>query len=347
MLHLNRKLLDLTHPYVGRADLVQGPGGNTSVKDGLGNMMIKASGFRFEEIDSIKGFSIVNDLIITKYFNEVQVVDKVAEEQRSVALILENVLKNSEGEIYPKPSMETGFHAVLDQYVVHTHSVWANLVNCNHDNHILIKKIEEKLEISIVIIPYVSPGFGLSYLVNQKIMKARKENQKIPQIFFLENHGIIAHGTSIHEVHKLLSDIDSAIMDIFLIENSYPETGIVENDNHSYVPNSSFVPDQIRRLNIDSAFFEQVLFPDQIVFFKDNISFNGEHPEKKIQILPEKIIYQANYRESISIHETMTAFFFILDTIKKSGGSTKFIPPIEQDYINGMDMEIHRRNLMK
>jgi rhamnose utilization protein RhaD (predicted bifunctional aldolase and dehydrogenase) len=92
-------LLSLTQPFVNRPDLIQGPGGNTSVKDEEGNMIIKASGYRFEEITEESGFSIVNSQKISDYFFNVKVTDKTHEEKHSLQVIQNNILKQSSGEL--------------------------------------------------------------------------------------------------------------------------------------------------------------------------------------------------------------------------------------------------------
>jgi ribulose-5-phosphate 4-epimerase/fuculose-1-phosphate aldolase len=347
MHQLNLELLNLTLPYIGRADQVQGPGGNTSVKDGAGRMMVKASGFRFEEIDDTKGFSIVNARNIKDYFYSAAFSDKENEEKQSVALILDNVLNDANGKPYPKPSMETGFHAVLDKYVVHTHSVWSNLVNCHVDSALLIENLKTRSGLRIVNIPYISPGFGLSYLITKQLKDAQQRKEENPSVFFLANHGIIAHGTSMEEVQDILKSVDRLIMESFSLGPEYPPTDINEDADKSYLPSNSYVKDQISFHHADMKFFEQVLFPDQTVFFKDNISIGSSEPGKKIRI-DEKgaVSYHTNYREAKSMHETMTAYLFIYDTILKSAGKLKFIPSDELDYINSMDMEKHRKSIM-
>ncbi len=342
-MELNKELLELTRPYVNRPDQVQGPGGNTSVKDSGGRMMIKASGFRFEEINENRGFSLVNNQVIKDFFFHVQPQDKVKEEQESVALILDHVLRDEKGDAYPKPSMETGFHSVLGTYVVHTHSVWTNLVNCCADNIELISRIRQKTSLRIANIPYVSPGFGLSYLIAKEIRNA-SENE-YPQVFFLENHGIIAHGSGITEVNSILCSIDQAIMDIFNLSDTYP--GVQLQDlSGQFIPDDPFVNDMIKHYLTGPEFFEHVLFPDQTVFFKDNIGF-GNNSGKKIRVDGEgHISYHAGHREALSMHETMTAYLFIYHNIVSNNRQLRFIPSAELDYINAMDMEKHRKSLM-
>lgn len=339
-------LLSLTQSFVNRPDLIQGPGGNTSVKDTDGNMIIKASGFRFEEITQEQGFSIVNAKNIADYFFNVQPTDKSSEEKKSLEIIQQNILHNTNGELYPKPSMETGFHAVLDTYVVHTHSVWSNLLNCNTDSIKLLKLLQEKTSLNIAYIPFVSPGFGLSYLITQELKKADDLNLPRPQVFFLENHGIVAHSNNLEETQSMLRNIDKAIQDIFGISEAYPETDIQNKENH-FIPKHDFARDFIQKNKVEESFFNQVLFPDQTVFFHNQIVFSEDF-NKKINIIPNKgIHYHCGEREAKSIHETMTAYFFLFENLFRLNMTPRFVSGYEIDYINNMDMEKHRKSLMK
>ncbi|MDP2385500.1 MAG: class II aldolase/adducin family protein [Bacteroidota bacterium] len=341
------ELLKLTKPFVGRADLIQGPGGNTSVKDEAGNMYIKASGFRFNEMNDNGGYSAVSSGVIEKYFRNVQIISKEQCEKESLELITNNILSDANGVKFPKPSMETGFHAVLDKYVIHTHSVWANLVNCNELGTELRNKVQEKLAVPIVHIPFVSPGFGLSYLITQELIYAEKNNSPKPKIFFLENHGIIAHGDNMEEVTNLLTEVDSSIAKIFSVEiDAYPVTQ-VELKEESFFPVNDYCSRILSKYKVAADFFDQVLFPDQTVFFKGNITLTGEE-SKKINISADYTLkYKGNEREAESIHETMTAYLFLYDTLRTAANKIKLIKGKEIDYINNMDMEKHRKNIMK
>jgi ribulose-5-phosphate 4-epimerase/fuculose-1-phosphate aldolase len=339
-------LLNLTFPFVNRPDLIQGPGGNTSVKDDNGNMIIKASGFRFEEITEESGYSIINARNISDYFFNVKVSEKAEEEKQSLEIIKNNILKNSSGEMYPKPSMETGFHAVLDKFVVHTHSVWSNLVNCTSNPFELLKRIQIKTGLNIAYIPFVSPGFGLSYFITQELKNSNELSTKRPQVFFLENHGIVSHSNNLLEAQTMLLDIDKIIQAELKISNEYPQTELLKIDNY-FKPYNDFVWSMIQKHKVDEVFFSQILFPDQTVFFHNQIAFS-EDLNKKINIVPKKgIRYHCGEREAKSIHETMSAYFFIFDTLLKLKKTPHFVSSEEIDYINNMDMEKYRKSLMK
>jgi rhamnose utilization protein RhaD (predicted bifunctional aldolase and dehydrogenase) len=336
------ELIELTNPFSNRSDLIQGPGGNTSYKSSDGKMFIKASGFRFDEMSLSKGVSAVNHLKIRDYFISVNPKDKAKEEAEMLQIINQTILTDTDGRLFPKPSMETGFHAVLDQYVIHTHSVWTNFVNCRKDRKDIIMHLSKTF--NIAEIPFVSPGFGLSYLVTDALKQADKNGKNRPDIFFLHNHGVIAHSNTRNHCQQLLTELDEAIKTLTQFSNQYPETKLLGEDSHWW-PANNFISEMLKKYNCDARFFEQVLFPDQTVFFKDQMDFNLEDSSKRIAINQFDIHYNCQQRDARAIHETMTAYLFIYDYLKSNGIEIDFINKNEIDYINNMDMEKHRKNI--
>lgn len=241
--------------------------------------------------------------------------------------------------------METGFHAVLGKYVVHTHSVWSNLINCADNRLQLLEALQKRVSFKITHLPFVSPGFGLSYLVCSRLKSQMQAGKAAHDIYFLGNHGIIAHAGTAETVAGMLEEMDEAIRSMLGIKKQYPSTGLIKLSNDSWIPDSSYTSEQLQRYNCRPAFFDQVLFPDQTVFFKDQISDNKSIP-KKINIDHNNLFYQGSFREAISIHETLTAYLFIYQTLSELNIKPHYIVSSEIDYINNMDMEKYRKGLM-
>lgn len=340
------ELLQLTRKYASRPDQVQGPGGNVSVKSDDGTMFIKASGFRFEELSESNGISAVASLKIAEYFHGVKPADKAAEEKNMLSIIASNILKKTDGTIYPKPSMETGFHAVLGKYVVHTHSVWSNLINCAANSEELTEELKTSSRLNIASIPFVSPGFGLSYLVSTALKLAKEQGKPAPEIFLLANHGIIAHADNAMRVVELLDTTDKCIKELFGTAASYPSCDIVKKAGDIWYPQEGFISEMIQLYGCKSGFFENVMFPDQTVFFNGQIS---DQPGSvlKINIGETPVIYACGEREAKSVHETLTAYLFLYHTLKILNLQARYIVSSEIDYINSMDMEKYRKGLMK
>ena len=180
MMSLESELFKLAAAFKGRTDHIQGAGGNISVKNDS-ELCIKASGYDFSEIESRRGFVKLNFHDVAKYFLNTS-EDRNTGESKSIQIINQSILNNND----LKPSMETGFHALLGKVVVHTHSVYTNLVNCMSFPEKIRKEIEVESEYRIIWLPYASPGFQLSKSIAESLKRSESAD-----IYMLKNHGII------------------------------------------------------------------------------------------------------------------------------------------------------------
>jgi ribulose-5-phosphate 4-epimerase/fuculose-1-phosphate aldolase len=161
-----------------RPDYTQGGGGNVSVKTGPERMLIKASGARLKDVTPAGGYALVNYGNIRRRIaagpgSEAEFSDFICAQALPVT-----------GVRPAKPSVETGFHALLNSVVIHTHSVYANILNMSEEGYELGRRLFPSAE----FIPYRAPGPQLCTAVNER---ARASG---PQVFFLANHGlVVAH----------------------------------------------------------------------------------------------------------------------------------------------------------
>ncbi len=105
---------------------LQGPGGNTSIKDFSNQILsIKPSGYRLEKVKTEADLSQVKlDLFLNK-FSSVKTASTEDEKEKNYKDLIGQCNLTSER----RPSMETGFHAVMkNTYVFHIHSLTAILV---------------------------------------------------------------------------------------------------------------------------------------------------------------------------------------------------------------------------
>jgi ribulose-5-phosphate 4-epimerase/fuculose-1-phosphate aldolase len=155
-----KELARMSQTVGGRADYVQGGGGNTSVKLPGGLMAIKASGFRLSQVTETDGFAVV----------ETGTLRDVTAEQGYKPL---------------RPSVEAGFHALLGAFVLHTHPVYANLALCAE--HGTDKTAAALAGLPYLSIPYINPGPELAEMIRAR----RKEDTRV---LLLENHGLVVAG---------------------------------------------------------------------------------------------------------------------------------------------------------
>ncbi|MCS7004959.1 MAG: class II aldolase/adducin family protein [Cytophagales bacterium] len=324
-------------------DLVQGGGGNTSVKFSDTLMAIKASGFELREVTLTSGYAVVNYQNIARYFSQ-----NISEYPQNVNLddYTANFVKQQaiawEGLPIQRPSMETGFHSVLDKYVLHTHSVYANILNCSTQAQELIQKLFEGSPYVPLFVPYQNPGFFISRKIRELVDKYKREHQHFPEFIFLENHGLIVSAPEAEKCLQLDNWINERIK-TFLKLSPYPAIKLLPKTENSFEDGGTFIENFITHCGISEDYFEQVLFPDQTVYFSGNISFSSQDP-KKIHIANKKVEIRANPREALTILQTLTAYLYIRSEMMRLGFTPKFISQADMEYINNMESEKFRKS---
>lgn len=167
---------------------VQGPGGNTSIKEGA-VMWIKASGTELADAED-------KDIFVA--------VDRDAA-RAEIHGIGDGSCKDTvlDPSIALRPSIETTFHAALDWAVVaHTHSI-ATLTHCTgtEGRRVGAKKLAG---LPHVFVPYAKPGLPLT----REILSRVAEDT---QVIVLENHGLICCANTVAEVAALMDNVEQRL----------------------------------------------------------------------------------------------------------------------------------------
>jgi ribulose-5-phosphate 4-epimerase/fuculose-1-phosphate aldolase len=174
---LLQELAFLSQAAGGRADYVQGGGGNTSVKLDGGLMAIKASGYRLRQVTETDGFAVV----------ETETLRDVTGERGYKPL---------------RPSVEAGFHALLGRCVLHTHPVYANLALCSENGADRLPALMSGYH--YITVPYVNPGTELCAAIRERLRPGT-------QVVFLRNHGLIVTADTAGECLQIHNDINERI----------------------------------------------------------------------------------------------------------------------------------------
>lgn len=201
-------LLEISIPIGKRADYVQGGGGNTSVKYGRNQMIIKASGVTLNALTQLSGWTRVDTQTFLPHAEDL------------------------------RPSMETSFHAYLGRVIIHTHSVYANILTCSETGESLVKQYFS----DAFWIDYATPGQPLTDKIKEKI---NSEMTKTELIIFLKNHGIIVSARSAKRALELHEMVTTVIQEKLNFPNFDQFHEVSEHE----------ITDP-----------KQVLFPDQIVY---------------------------------------------------------------------------------
>ena len=225
---------------------VQGAGGNCSIKED-GILFVKASGYLMKDIALQKGIVQLPYKKLITYFSKKHIYTK--ENEKHFLQLIDNSLISQKD---CKPSMETGFHAVIpSKYIFHLHSVYANIFTCMKDGDKQLQKLFPNE--SFIFLPYINPGYELA-------LRLYKTNN-IPQIIFLQNHGMIIHANSLTSCLKKIEKVHQTIEEYLKKKNVFIRFQINTSINR----------------------FNKYIFPDSAVFSK--VSEKKLIPPKKHELL--------------------------------------------------------------
>jgi NAD(P)-dependent dehydrogenase (short-subunit alcohol dehydrogenase family)/rhamnose utilization protein RhaD (predicted bifunctional aldolase and dehydrogenase) len=189
--------------------LVQGGGGNTSVKTADGKYMyIKASGTALKDMNVTQGWrrmcldsvlAIIQDRSIGKLQTQMREVEVV---NRLLLACDDNVTSGA------RPSVEAHLHGLLDKCVIHLHpSVVSAYLNAREGKARLEKLFRDE-KAQPLWVPYVDPGFTLARTIERLVAGYRRQFRRMPRILFLDKHGLFVTaptaGATLRLVRKVI-----------------------------------------------------------------------------------------------------------------------------------------------
>lgn len=218
-----KDFIELSNNLGSNIYLCQHTGGNISVKVGE-YMFIKASGTEMKSINRVSGYSIVRP-------NEMK---GITSSEKYDALF--------ESEIFftgKRPSMEVGLHALLKKYTIHLHPVYLTALLCLNDPEEIIKEVYKNYNYNYFT--YITPGYSL--------FKALENLDNIPDVIFLQNHGVVITSDSKQEALALTADIAHQAQKY--LENKIPgfksftlDFAKEKNNPHFYFPDAVIFSDK-------------------------------------------------------------------------------------------------------
>jgi NAD(P)-dependent dehydrogenase (short-subunit alcohol dehydrogenase family)/rhamnose utilization protein RhaD (predicted bifunctional aldolase and dehydrogenase) len=182
------QLIEISCAVGARPDYVQVGGGNTSVKSPDGQTMaIKASGTALTAMSESAGWVEVNIAAVLSIFEkkELAALDTDTRE----ACVLQHFSSAVVGGT-GRPSVETALHAMLGKFVIHTHPVAANALNCGPGAKAL-EEITPAGELPPLWVPYTDPGWSLAHTVKSAAEAYEHAHGSLPVVLFMENHGLL------------------------------------------------------------------------------------------------------------------------------------------------------------
>ena len=194
-------LLQLSHE-LGREDrhrAILGEG-NTSCRLSAERFAVKASGSSLQ-------FLTENDLTICQSEAVLALLDKksLTDEELNRALLAARTDAQAK-----KPSIEALFHAWLltlpgINFVGHCHSLAANQILCSPRARDFAERRLFPDEVvycgpASVFVPYADPGLVLAREIRDRTNVFLQQHGVVPRLILLQNHGIIAIGTTFNAV---------------------------------------------------------------------------------------------------------------------------------------------------
>ncbi len=225
--------------------LVQGPGGNTSLKLG-DEMWVKGSGVWLAEAQQRQIFTCVS-------LEQVRARLAAGEAEDLSDTVL------PQGDPSLRPSIETSLHALMPHpAVVHAHAVGAMTVSVLADGE---ARASDALghEIRWAWIPYRRPGMPLAGIIAEILAKGPVD------VLILENHGVVVGGETPALAEALLRDVEHRL--------AFPQTALPDPDIGRLDAMETAAYEALREVSgialdaeLTAALIAAPLFPDQVVF---------------------------------------------------------------------------------
>ncbi|MFI4912769.1 MAG: SDR family oxidoreductase [Sedimentisphaeraceae bacterium JB056] len=372
-------LIKISNKVGSDVTLVQGGGGNTSVKSEDGNyMFIKASGTSLKEMSETKGWRRVNISRLNRLMtDEVLTICDVDTREREVvgrlALSCDDDVTSG-----ARPSVEAPLHAMLDKYVIHLHpstvGAWVNA----KEGKKLIDELEKKASINALWVPYCDPGYILSCKTAKLIEKYEKENNTKPSVLMLDKHGVFVAAETANAATKLVDKVIEVCSTglktpkkakIKASKEEINDTKLAIRKAYFDIDNTRgvikyFADDEIASYcqcdQIKKMLAASALTPDELVYSNGPAIFiNNTKPEaiaKKIASAkakggktPAALIVQgqglfvaATAKRAAIIRDIVASSLFIRFNALNKGGGIRALTKAQQEFINNWEAEAFR-----
>jgi ribulose-5-phosphate 4-epimerase/fuculose-1-phosphate aldolase len=326
--------------YAGaRRDYVQGGGGNTSVKLNERLMAVKASGFCLGDVKPDGAYAVMDYSAIRAFYRGHETADFEDAEKAGSELAKSSTLA-VEGLSALRPSVEAGFHSLLGKFVIHSHSVYANLACCAVEMQKILEDVLKNADFSWGVVPYIDPGAQLSFAIRDVIDRVSRESGSAPTVLFMQNHGLIVHEETADAALLLHDRVNARLAAYFGIASDVFDTMDLE----------AYIAGRLHSRKYEETFFiETPLYPDQMVFFIGTLGFGAGEPqvgEVLLDLTSGKIRSAAGEAQTRVVTETIAAVLFIQEQIEKKGYTLSTMGEKAKHFIANWESEKYRKSLL-
>ena len=344
-----RSFADLSGRIGARPDYVQGGGGNTSVKFDGGLMAVKASGFRLSDVRTDHAYAVLDGAALRRFYLETDPAT-LSDVEKAGAERAKACVRPIEGMETLRPSVEAGFHSLLDRYVAHSHAVWANFAACSAECEEIVRSAFSGANYAVGIVPYVDPGARLTFAVRDELRRVEAECGRSPGVLFLQNHGIIAHHDDPEECLRLHEDACRRVAAVFgTTLDAFPALSLHEHGEGLLEADCPYLSERLESGAYDEDFFlRQPLYPDQMVFLAGAFAFGAGTPKKGHCLADPatgRVLFAMPEPRARVILETLVAVVFVADAVRRAGRTLIPMGAAAQSFIAGWESEKYRRTL--
>jgi len=202
------ELIRISHAVGKDPLLVQGGGGNTSVKTADGrHMYIKASGTALKDMTDRAGWrrmriDAVLGILKDPALPGLDVNIREAEVVHRLMLCCED-----DAAPAARPSVEAHLHALLDACVIHLHPVAVGAYVNTRKGGSLVAGLFASEKFPPLWVPYADPGFTLGRTMFKRVAEYEKRHGRKPRIIFHEKHGLIVASPNPDGALKLVKEV--------------------------------------------------------------------------------------------------------------------------------------------
>ncbi len=376
-------LIRISNATGNDSTLVQGGGGNTSVKTADGKYMyIKASGMALKDMNKKEGWrrirlepvlSIIQDESLEKLDASVREPEVMS---RLLLACDDNVTSGA------RPSVESHLHACLDKYVIHLHPIVIGAYVNARNGRAQLEKLFEKEKLPPLWVPYTDPGFMLAKKIAKLVGEYEKRYGSKPAVMILAKHGLfVTAGTAegaLRLVRKVIRLCKSKLKEPKADKGKRPAKGdiaaakaaiekaLIEVTGQdlpvSYACPSKTVAAFMRRKDAKKLLATPALNPDELVYANGSAMWldkcdaktitrrlrslvsRGQKPAAAFVVKGLGLFVAAAEKMAPVIAEITEGSLFIRMEAAKFGG-VRALNKRQEDFINNWESEAFRKKL--
>lgn len=330
-----------------RADYVQGGGGNTSVKLSGGLMAIKASGCCLKDIRPDAAYAVLDYEALRRFyyganpgdFDDVEKAGSDCAKANTAAI---------DGLPAMRPSVEAGFHSILDAYVAHSHSVYANLCTCSGELADIAAGALQGADYGWGRAPYVDPGARLTFSIRDELRRVEAETGRRPAVLFMQNHGLIVHSDDPDQCLRIHTDVNDRIARAFGLENGcFPPVSLKDLGGGLWEADCPYLTEALASGEFTEKFLlESPLYPDQLVFLTGSFAFGNGDPAEGMALCDPAtgaVRFNMPAAKAQVVAETLCCVVFIVKNIARKGYTLTTLGEKAKAFIANWESEKYRK----